>query len=236
MKQRKDYQRITTTLLTFIEKPLLNFLVARLPRWIKPDLLTMIGLFGSLLTGLGYYLSSHSNYFLWLSSFGLLVNWFGDSLDGTLARYRHIERPIYGFYIDHAIDTITMVLIGIGAGLSPYARFDVALFALIGYLLVSILVYLRACVIRVFKISFYGFGPTEIRIFIIAVNTLIFFHGAGSYRFRGFDYSILDIAAVFLSIVLFIFYIVSVIVDGKKLLRYEEEKDSDNHRGSSSSL
>lgn len=222
MKRRKDYKRISATLLTFIEKPLLNFLVARLPRWVKPDLLTIIGLFGSVLTGLGYFLSTYSNYYLWLSSFGLFINWFGDSLDGTLARYRHIERPVYGFYIDHSIDTMTMVLIGIGAGLSPYARFDCALFALIGYLLVSILVYLRTCVSKVFKISFYGFGPTEIRIFIVAVNTVIFFHGAGSYQFRGLDISILDIAAIFLTIVLFIFYILSVFVDGRKLKREEE--------------
>lgn len=222
MKRRKDYKRINSTLLTFIEKPLLNFLVARMPRWVKPDLLTIIGLFGSVLTGLGYFLSTYSNYYLWLSSFGLFVNWFGDSLDGTLARYRHIERPVYGFYIDHSIDTMTMVLIGIGAGLSPYARFDCALFALIGYLLVSILVYLRTCVSKVFKISFYGFGPTEIRIFIVAVNTVIFFHGAGSYQFRGLDISILDIAAIFLTIVLFIFYILAVFVDGRKLKREEE--------------
>lgn len=228
MKRRKDYKRITNTLLSGIEKPLLNFFAARLPRWVKPDLLTMIGLFGSVLTGLGYYLSSYSNYYLWLSSFGLLVNWFGDSLDGTLARYRHIERPLYGFYIDHAIDSMTMVLIGIGAGLSPYARFDCALFALIGYLLVSILVYLRTCVSKVFKISFYGFGPTEIRIFIIVVNSVIFFHGAGSYHFRGVEISILDIAAIFLTIVLFVFYILSVFIDGRKLKR-EEEADTGNH-------
>jgi hypothetical protein len=120
---------------------------------------------------------------------------------------------------------MTIVLIGIGAGLSPYARFDCALFALIGYLLVSILVYLRTCVSKVFKISFYGFGPTEIRIFIIVVNSVIFFHGAGSYQFRGLDISILDIAAIFLTIVLFVFYILSVFIDGRKLKREEEADD-----------
>jgi archaetidylinositol phosphate synthase len=224
MPRKKDYKRITTTFLSFIEKPLLHFLVAHLPRRIKPDHLTLLGLFGSVLTGLGYFLSSYSPYYLWLSSFGLLVNWFGDSLDGSLARYRHIERPVYGFYIDHAIDSMTMVLIGIGAGLSPYARFDCALFALIGYLLVSILVYLNTCVSGVFKISFYGFGPTEIRLFIIIINTVIFFHGAGQFHFRGMDISLLDVAAIFLAIILFAFYILSVFVDGRKLKRMEEEK------------
>ncbi|MDD4961663.1 MAG: CDP-alcohol phosphatidyltransferase family protein, partial [Candidatus Marinimicrobia bacterium] len=222
--KKREVRRITTTLLSFVEKPLLQWLVARLPRRVKPDHLTILGLLGSLMTGLGYYLSSYHNAFLWLSSFGLFVNWFGDSLDGTLARYRKIERPRYGFYIDHAIDTITMVLIGIGAGLSPYARFDIALFALIGYLMMSILVYLNTFVSGVFRISFYGFGPTEIRIFIVLINTIIFFHGAGQFHFRGMEISVLDIAAIFMTAILFIFYIVSVIVDGKKLQR-EEEKE-----------
>lgn len=229
--RRKEVRRITTTLLSFVEKPLLQWLVAHLPRWVKPDHLTVLGLLGSLLTGLGYFLSSYHNAFLWLSSFGLFVNWFGDSLDGTLARYRKIERPRYGFYIDHAIDTITMVLIGIGAGLSPYARFDIALFALIGYLMMSILVYLNTFVSGVFRISFYGFGPTEIRIFIIVINTIIFFHGAGKFYFREMEITVLDVAAIFLTVVLFIFYIVSVIVDGRKLQK-EEEKEQDSNSGS----
>jgi phosphatidylglycerophosphate synthase len=228
--KKREVRRITTTLLSFVEKPLLQWLVARLPRRVKPDHLTILGLLGSLMTGLGYYLSSYHNAFLWLSSFGLFVNWFGDSLDGTLARYRKIERPRYGFYIDHAIDTITMVLIGIGAGLSPYARFDIALFALIGYLMMSILVYLNTFVSGVFRISFYGFGPTEIRIFIVLINTIIFFHGAGQFHFRGMEISVLDIAAIFLTAILFIFYIVSVIVDGKKLQREEEKEREDEQK------
>ncbi|MDD3095756.1 MAG: CDP-alcohol phosphatidyltransferase family protein [Candidatus Neomarinimicrobiota bacterium] len=229
--RKREVRRITTTLLSFVEKPLLQWLVARLPRWVKPDLLTILGLFGSLMTGLGYYLSSSHNAYLWLASFGLFVNWFGDSLDGTLARYRKIERPRYGFYIDHAIDTITIVLIGIGAGLSPYARFDIALFALIGYLMMSILVYLNTFVSGVFRIAFYGFGPTEIRIFIVLINTIIFFHGAGKFQFRGMDITVLDAAAIFLTCVLFIFYIVSVIVDGRKLQK-EEKKEQEDSRES----
>jgi phosphatidylglycerophosphate synthase len=219
-----NHKRITQTLLSVIEQPLIRWMVSRLPLWVTPDKLTVLGLFGSILICLGYYLSNFSNMYLWLSSFGFFLNWFGDSLDGSLARYRKIERPKYGFYIDHAMDSVTIVLIGIGAGLSPYARFDLAVLALTAYLLLSILVYLNTHVSGVFKISFYGFGPTEIRVFIVLVNTLIFFWGAGQFTFRGFDITILDVAAIFLSIILFLFFIVSMIVDGHKLKREEQEK------------
>ena len=219
-----NHKRITQTLLSVIEQPLIRWMVSRLPLWVTPDKLTVLGLFGSILICLGYYLSNFSNMYLWLSSFGFFLNWFGDSLDGSLARYRKNERPKYGFYIDHAMDSVTIVLIGIGAGLSPYARFDLAVLALTAYLLLSILVYLNTHVSGVFKISFYGFGPTEIRVFIVLVNTLIFFWGAGQFTFRGFDITILDVAAIFLSIILFLFFIVSMIVDGHKLKREEQEK------------
>jgi archaetidylinositol phosphate synthase len=222
-----NHSRITSTILSVIEKPLLKWLVARLPARVTPDMLTAFGLFGAVLAGLGYYLSNFSNYFLWLSSFGLFINWYGDSLDGTLARYRHIEKPLYGFFIDHSMDSVTMVLIGIGAGLSPYARFDLALFALVAYLLMSILVYLNTHVSGVFKISFYGFGPTEVRLFIVAINTVIFFLGAGSFHFKGLDLTYLDAAAIFLAILLFVLYFVSVLVEGNRLKKMERENKQD---------
>ncbi len=98
MSDSQEHKRETTTILSFIEKPALNWLAEKLPPFVTPDFLTVIGIIGSLLTGLGYFLSLYNDYFLWLSSFGLLVNWFGDSLDGTIARFRHIERPKYGFF------------------------------------------------------------------------------------------------------------------------------------------
>ncbi len=219
----KNSTRETKTSLSFMEKPLIRRLVTILPECVTPDMLTMVGLLGALLSGLAYYLSNFNAAYLWLSSFGLLVNWFGDSLDGSLARYRNIEKPKYGFFIDHTIDSISMVLITLGAGLSPYARLDLVLLALTGYLLMSTLVYINTAVRGVFRIAFYGFGPTEIRVFIILVNTLIFFLGAGQYTFKGFTFTILDIAAIFLTVVLFVFFVISLIVDGKRIKREERE-------------
>ncbi|MCX8056813.1 MAG: CDP-alcohol phosphatidyltransferase family protein [Ignavibacteria bacterium] len=217
-----QHQRETTTILSFVEKPILNWLAKTLPNFVTPDVLTFFGMIGSILTGVGYSLTTYSSYYLWLANFGLLLNWFGDSLDGTVARFRHIERPKYGFFIDHTLDSVSMVLIGIGVGLSPYARFDFVLLALVGYLLMSILVYIKTFVYNVFKISYFGFGPTEARLFIVIVNILVFYFGVGSYKIFNFDLTFIDIAAVFFAMVLFLFFIISVFQEGMELKRADE--------------
>ncbi|MEJ5304541.1 MAG: CDP-alcohol phosphatidyltransferase family protein [Ignavibacteria bacterium] len=224
MSNVETHKRETQTLLSFIEKPALNWLAKNLPSFFTPDVLTVLGLIGSLLTGLGYFLTLYNNYYLWLASFGLLVNWFGDSLDGTVARFRHIERPKYGFFIDHTLDSVSMILISFGVGLSPHARFDFVLLALVGYLLMSILVYIKTFVHGVFKISYFGFGPTEVRLFIILVNIIVFYFGSGDFQILGLDLTFIDIAAAFFAIVLFIFFFASLIIEGKQLKLVDEKK------------
>jgi phosphatidylglycerophosphate synthase len=122
---------------------------------------TTVGVFGSLVTLTGYLLSRGHPAFFWLASLGFLINWYGDSLDGTLARYRKIERPVYGFFIDHTTDALTQVMVFVGLGLSPYVTFNVAVLTLVGYLLMSVLVYVRTCVVAEFRISYGKLGPTE---------------------------------------------------------------------------
>lgn len=163
------------TLTAPLERPALQWLAARSPAWITPDVLTTIGVVGSAMCFVGYWLSGAHPAWLWFVNLGLIVNWYGDSLDGTLARFRKIERPKFGFYIDHTVDAVAEFLVVIGIGMSPYMRLDVAAFALIGYLLMSVHVYVRTCVDGVFKISFGAFGPTELRIVIFAVNIAVFF-------------------------------------------------------------
>lgn len=171
------HTRITDTLLGGAEKKALHWLAAHMPAWVVPDTLTMIGLGASVLIFISYALTAYNPAFLWLASLGFVINWFGDSLDGTLARYRHIERPRYGFFVDHIIDSASEVLVFIGLGLSPYLRFDLALLALISYLLMATYVYLVTYVNGVFRISFGRLGPTESRALGILANTLVFFSG-----------------------------------------------------------
>jgi phosphatidylglycerophosphate synthase len=169
----KKHTRVNQTLLGPLERPALQWMAARAPQWVTPDILTGLGVVGSAMCFAGYWLSGQSVWWLLFASAGFFVNWVGDSLDGTLARYRKIERPRFGFYIDHTVDAVTEFLTIIGIGMSPFLRLDIAAFALIGYLLMSVHVYIRTAVDGVFKISFGAFGPTEMRAIIVVVNIAI---------------------------------------------------------------
>lgn len=169
----KDHERVNETLLGPLERPALRWMAAHAPAWVNPDMLTALGVVGAAMCFAGYWLSGSSKWWLVLACAGFFVNWVGDSLDGTLARYRKIERPRFGFYIDHTVDAVTEYLTIIGVGMSPYMRLDIAAFALIGYLLMSVHVYIRTAVEGVFKISFGAFGPTELRAVMVLVNVAI---------------------------------------------------------------
>ena len=171
----QTHTRVIDTFLGKAEKRALHWLAARMPAWVVPDTLTAVGLLASVVIFLGYALSFFNINWLWLASFGFILQWFGDSLDGTLARFRKIERPRYGFFVDHIIDAVSEALVFIGLGLSPFVRFDLALLALIGYLMVSVYVYLVTYVNGVFRISYAGLGPTEMRLLAIIANTLVYF-------------------------------------------------------------
>lgn len=166
-------KREMTFLLAQPERRLLRAMARRLPAWVVPDLLTVVGVVGALGTAAGYALSTYDPAWLWLASGMLVLNWYGDSLDGTLARVRGIERPRYGYYLDHGVDAFTTVVIGAGIGLSPYVSFEPAVGLVIVYLLLSINVYLESNVFGVFRLAYGRFGPTEVRILLIVANTLL---------------------------------------------------------------
>jgi archaetidylinositol phosphate synthase len=164
-------KREMTFLLADPERRLLRAIAARLPKPVCSDHLTAVGVLGAIGTGVGYALSSFHPAWLWLASAMLAVNWFGDSLDGTLARVRKAERPRYGYYLDHIVDAFSTAVIGIGIGLSPYVRFELALVLVVLYLTLSINVYLESAVFGVFKLAYGKIGPTEARILLVLINT-----------------------------------------------------------------
>jgi phosphatidylglycerophosphate synthase len=177
MSDIKDHKRVNDILLGPLERPALQWLAAHLPAWATPDMMTVIGICGALVITLGYGLSRFHPAFLWLATLGFIINWFGDSLDGTLARFRHIERPKYGFYIDHVTDCVTEIIIILGLGLSHYISFSVASMCCIAYIAMSVLVYVRMNVMGEFKISYGKLGPTEVRVLAIGLTTAMFFGG-----------------------------------------------------------
>jgi archaetidylinositol phosphate synthase len=219
---KESHKRINDILLGPLERPALGWLAARMPRWVNPDILTGVGLLGSVVIFFSYWLTNVTAHFLWLASLGLVINWFGDSLDGTLARYRKIERPKYGFFIDHTVDVVSTLLVVFGLGLSPYVRFEIACLALIGYLVMSVFVYIRTYVEGVFKISYGRFGPTEVRLIAIMANAIIYFLGNLTVALPFGVLSIYDLIAAIVAIVLTVIFLVSTISQAGELAKLGE--------------
>lgn len=162
--------RIQRNLLAVGERRLLDWLCARMPAWVKPDLLTAVGMAGAVLIFAGYATSLLNEDWLWLCMPGYLLHWFGDSMDGSLARFRHIERPRYGYFLDHSCDGMATFLILLGIGVSPYVRLEVSLIAMVGYLLLCIHAFLAVRVLGEMRLSYLNAGPTELRLILITLT------------------------------------------------------------------
>ena len=134
----KKAVRIQNSILNGAEKKALAWLAERQPKWVVSDMLTLVGIIGALMIGAGFVLCSKNINWLWLSIAGFVVNWYGDSLDGTLARVRNTQRPLYGYYLDHTVDCFNEAFMFLGLGLSYLMRLDIALMILIVYLFLTV--------------------------------------------------------------------------------------------------
>lgn len=187
--------RIQQNLTARAERRVLDWLCARLPLWVTPDRLTALGFAGAVLVACGFGLSNFGRDWLWLALLGFVLNWFGDSLDGSIARFRKIERPDYGYFIDHSLDALANTLLVLGLGLSPYLRMDTALFGLVGYLLLSVHTFISARIFGVFQLSYLGGGPTEMRLALMVMTGVMYVVGpetsviwpVGNLAFSPFD-------------------------------------------------
>ena len=175
-------QRFNASVLGPLERPALAWMAAHMPARVTPDHLTVLGILGAMLAGTGYVLSRQSLLWLWLASAGLLFNWIGDSVDGTLARYRKIERPRYGFFVDHSSDLFGNVLVFLSLGMSPCAHFSIACLGLIAFLMCFVFTLLGAQVRSTMRITYLGFGPTEIRALLFFGNLMVLIKGVVSVR------------------------------------------------------
>jgi archaetidylinositol phosphate synthase len=180
--------RVHGSFLAAAEKRALIWMAERMPSWVNSDHLTAIGFAGQIGTGVCYAFAGRDRRMLLVAIVCLAVNWFGDSLDGTLARVRNQQRPRYGFYVDHMIDSIGATAMMGGLALSGYMHPVIAIGLLIAFLLLSIQSYLATYTIKEFHLSMWHFGPTELRI-LLAVGNLALFRWAWVIhgRFRLFD-------------------------------------------------
>jgi phosphatidylglycerophosphate synthase len=201
------------------ERKALAWLALRLPAWVNSDHLTLLGFVAMLLAGASYALARNHRSGLLLATFFLALNWFGDSLDGTLARLRNRQRPRYGFYVDHMVDTFGgFFLIG-GLALSGFIAWRIAAGMFVAFLMLSIEVYLATYAVGTFRLSFAKFGPTEIRILLALGNVELWIHPDA--RILGSSYRLFDVAGIIAIAGMFLMLVVSTILNTVKLYRAE---------------
>jgi phosphatidylglycerophosphate synthase len=221
MTEVKPVRRIQENILARGERRLLTWLCARLPAWVRPDYLTALGVAGAFVVFAGYAASRLDAQWLWVTIAGYFIHWFGDSLDGSLARFRNIERPRFGYFIDHSADGLGNLLILGGLGVSPFVRLDVALFALAGYYLLSIHAFLAARILGELKLSYVAAGPTELRLVLIAMTLCMMALGPVPSAFAPFTYFDLIVGPV--GAILILLFIIQTLVTARRISAQGEQ-------------
>jgi phosphatidylglycerophosphate synthase len=214
-------KRVNQIALARFEQWALPRMAKRLPEWVTPDTLTGIGLVAAVGIGASYGLTRFSLNWLWLANVCLVVHWWGDSLDGTLARVRQIQRERYGFYVDHQSDAISALLMFSGLALSPLMKPTIALSLLVGYYLLMIMVSLVTIARDVFKISFVGVGPTEGRLLLIIANTVVWATANPLIPIAGRTFTLYDLLGLFGASAMLLLYAVNSAVERAKLAKLD---------------
>lgn len=213
-------KRIQTSILNGVERKALVWMAERMPRWVTSDMLSGVGVAGAIIIAAGYMLANVNINWLWLSSFGFVVHWFGDSMDGSLARVRHTQRPVYGFYLDHTLDAVTEFIMFFGAGMSSLLRLDIAMMVFVAYLLMTLNVTINSHLKSEFRLTYAKLGPTEFRVLMIILNTLLIyvaplreFSTTLCYFEHSLTLSGLDMVALCIFVVIMVIYVCTVVSD-----------------------
>ena len=213
--KHQKIERIQINLLARSERRVLNWLCARMPGWVVPDLLTAVGMAGAFMVFAGYVSSNLGDGWLWVAILGYVIQWFGDSMDGSLARYRKIERPRYGYFLDHSCDGLATTLVVVGIGLSRYVLLEVALVALAGYLLLSIHAFLLVRVLGEMKLSYAYAGPTELRLILIALTLAMIVAGSEPVFFGALTWFDLIVGSI--GAILIVFFVMQTALTARRL-------------------
>jgi archaetidylinositol phosphate synthase len=215
----KDAIRLQESFTAPAERKALAWLATRLPLWVNSDHLTLLGFAAMLLAGASYALARTNRAGLILATIFLAINWFGDSLDGTLARVRNRQRPRYGFYVDHMIDTVGGFFLMGGLAIAGIVDWRIALGMFIAFLMLSVEVYLAAYTLGTFRLSFAKCGPTEVRILLAFGNVALWIHP--DTRIFGWGYRVFDVGGVIAIAGMSVMLVVSTICNTVKLYRAE---------------
>jgi phosphatidylglycerophosphate synthase len=224
MEAEKKAERVIQTITGPWEKRVLPRMARALPVWVNPDHLTVLGVVAGLVIFAGLVLVHYSRWWILLSDAGFVIHWWADSLDGTLARVRHLEREQYGYFVDHVSDAFTTVLFAVGLSLSSLVHIGVGMSVALGYLLMNVYAHVEAYVSRVFQISYWGLGPTEVRIICVAVTTTGALWNPSVFRAFRVNFRLTDILALSVGIGLVVVFIVSSIRTALALDRVDRAK------------
>ena len=215
--KRDQADTINTAFTAKAEEKAKEWICPRLPLWVTPDILTGIGIVGIIMVALGYILGFINNIYLILVVLGLVIHWFGDSFDGSIARYRKKTRPNYGYYIDKVVDAVAIIIFALGIGLSGYVKIEIALLFACAYLALMIHADLVVHVQNQCKYSFGGFGPTEVRIVGVIFAGYMYFAEVKYFDILGHMLTQYDFGVLAISIIMMIILIVSIIKKGIEL-------------------
>lgn len=218
-------KRVQSSLLAEPERRALLWIAPRLPRWVSPDMMTYLGLLAMAFVGLCYYLTSRSNFFLILAGIGYVLNWLGDSLDGTLARVRNQQRPRYGYYLDHLVDAFGVAFMIFGLAYSGLISQPFVWLVLSLFFIASINTYLATNSVKIFKISYLRLSTTEARVLLIIMNIVLIW--VKKIKIFGFTAYILDIVAALISLFLLFAILRSAFKNLRKLDKEERAKWED---------
>jgi phosphatidylglycerophosphate synthase len=215
MTDIKKHKRIQQSILASAESAALGWLARSMPAWVNSDHLTMIGIAGMFLAGLFYYFSQWNPVLLHVVSLFIVANWFGDSLDGTLARYRNKLRPRYGFYVDHMTDNFGVLFLVTGLAFSGFMSPWVAVAVLVSYLLININIYLTTSTTGVFQISYGKLGPTELRVALIVGNLFLLYKPVVSVF--GYQMLLFDVGGIVAAGVMTVILLATTAMNTRKL-------------------
>ncbi len=215
----QESKREQTSLVAPVERWILRWFASRMPSWINSDHLTVLGFAAFIGAGVSYGLTTLSPAWLHAVNACLFLNWFGDSLDGTLARYRNQLRPRYGFYVDHVTDTAGSVVLVLGLAVSPYMSAGIAFAMLIAFLMLSINTYLATHALGTFTLSFWKFSPTELRLLLGMGNVVLLFHPTATLA--GCRYLLYDVGGTVAVAGMLAMFVASAVSNTLRLYRME---------------
>jgi phosphatidylglycerophosphate synthase len=219
--KRDEQDAVNTAITANAEEKAKEYICPRIPEWMSPDHLTVIGILGVLISSVGFILGFFNRVWLLLVPLGLIINWFGDSFDGSIARYRKRTRPNYGYYIDKIVDSVVIIMFALGIGLSGFVKIEIALLLAATYLAMMMHVDLVVHVQNKAQNSFGMFGPTEIRIIGILFTVVMFFVPVSYYNIYGHYLTQYDFAVFGLTVIMFLVLIVSIFRKGIELHRQD---------------